>query len=61
MEAEVIEVIGEWKDFHYELNMKIKELDRSEILTTNLAVNETNKGTRYTAVILHRCDDAWWK
>jgi len=61
MKAEVIEVFGTKKDFEYELDMKIKELTRSEIINVSHSVTETNKGTRYTAVILHRYDDAWWK
>ena len=61
MKVDVLEVIGNKKEFEYELDMKVKELDRSEIINISHSVTETNKGTRYTAVILHRCDDAWWK
>mgnify|MGYP001244513775 FL=1 len=61
MKVDVLEVIGNKKEFEYELDMKVKELDRSEIINISHSVTETNKGTRYMAVILHRYDDAWWK
>lgn len=61
MKSEVIEVFGTKKDFEYELDMKIKELTKSEIINVSIAVSETNRGTRYTAAILHRYDDAWFR
>lgn len=61
MKVDVVEVVGTKKEFEYELDMKVKELTRSEIINISIAVSETNRGTRYTAAILHRYDDAWWK
>jgi len=62
MKVDVVEVVGNKKEFEYELDMKVKELTRSEIINISIAVSETNTGheiySSYTSTVT---DDAWWK
>jgi hypothetical protein len=56
LKTEVVEVIGDNKQFNVDLNYKLDDLSDSEIISISISTSETTKGTRYVAVILHRFD-----
>lgn len=59
LRSEVVEVIGDAKDFNGEVDYKLSQLDRSELISVSAAVSETSRGTRYVAIIVYRDDDSW--
>lgn len=57
LRSEVVEVIGNYKEFRGKIDYALSQLNQSEILPTiSIATSETSKGTRYVAVILYRYD-----
>ncbi len=59
LKSEVVEVIGDRKEFRDEINYELSNLD-GELVSINVSTSETRKGTKYVAVLLYKRDNGLW-